>query len=64
MERRQAHERWGEHEMDDPAQAKVEPSKREQQENREREVAGFNVGLWVMILIVAVVIVVGALLVI
>ncbi|HYI16942.1 MAG TPA: hypothetical protein VEX37_16200 [Thermomicrobiales bacterium] len=47
--------------MDEQASEKVEPTKREQQRNREREVMGFNVGLWAMVAIVAIVIVVVAL---
>ena len=47
--------------MDEQASEKVEPTKREQQRNREREVMGFNIGLWAMVAIVAIVIVVVAL---
>jgi disulfide bond formation protein DsbB len=51
----------GEDAMDEQASEKVEPTKREQQRNREREVMGFNIGLWAMVAIVAIVIVVVAL---
>ena len=47
--------------MDDNATRKVEPTKSEQRHNREREMMGFNIGLWVMVAIVAIVIVIGAL---
>jgi len=50
--------------MDDPAKTKVEPTRAERQENRQREVAGFNAGLWAMIAAVAVIIVVVALILI
>ena len=46
--------------MDNEASRKIEPTKAEQQRNREREMMGFNLGLWgmaavVVILIIAVV---------
>lgn len=44
--------------MDEQARKKVKPTRNEQQQNREREVMGFNLGLWSMVAIVAVVIVV------
>lgn len=50
--------------MDEKATRRVEPTKHEQQRNREREMMGFNAGLWAMVAIVAVIIVVVALLLI
>ncbi len=50
--------------MDEHASEKVDPTRNEQQQNREREVMGFNLGLWGMVAIVVIVIVVGALFVI
>jgi hypothetical protein len=47
--------------MDDDARHRVEPTRGEQQHNREREMMGFNLGLWAMAAIVAVIIVVVAL---
>lgn len=47
--------------MDDHARDKVEPTENEQQHNREREMMGFNLGLWGMIAVVAVIIVAVAL---
>ncbi len=47
--------------MDEHARENVEPTKAEKQQNREREMMGFNIGLWAMVSIVAVIIVVGAL---
>jgi hypothetical protein len=49
--------------MDQNAPRRVEPTKDEKQHNREREVMGFNLGLWAMVAIVAIIIIVGALLV-
>lgn len=50
--------------MDENATRKVEPTKNEQQHNREREVMGFNLGLWGMVALVVVIIVVVTLFVI
>lgn len=50
--------------MDENAPRRVQPTKHEQQQNREREVMGFNLGLWAMVAIVAIIIIVGALFVI
>ena len=47
--------------MDEHARDTVEPTKNEQQQNREREVMGFNIGLWAMVAVVAIIIVVVAL---
>lgn len=47
--------------MDDNATHKVEPTDNERQHNREREVMGFNLGLWGMVAIVVAIIVVVAL---
>lgn len=44
--------------MDEDATRKVEPTEREQQHNREREVMGFNLGLWGMAAVVVIVVVV------
>jgi hypothetical protein len=43
--------------MDDEATRKVEPTKGEQQRNREREMMGFNLGLWGMAALVVIVVV-------
>jgi hypothetical protein len=43
--------------MDEHARDKVEPTRSEQQQNREREMMGFNLGLWGMAAIVVVIIV-------
>jgi hypothetical protein len=50
----------GEDAMDEQASKKVEPTRHEQKQNREREVMGFNLGLWAMAAIVVVIIVVVA----
>lgn len=47
--------------MDENATRKVEPSESEQQHNREREMMGFNLGLWGMAAIVVVIVVVATL---
>ena len=46
--------------MDEQASKKVEPTRHEQRENREREVKGFNLGLLAVAAIVVIVIVVVA----
>ena len=45
--------------MDDNATRRVEPSEGERQRNREREMMGFNLGLWGMIALVVILIVLG-----
>jgi hypothetical protein len=45
--------------MDEQATKKVEPTRHEQQQNRDREVKGFNLGLWGMAAVVVLVIVVA-----
>ncbi len=44
--------------MDEHASEKVEPTRNEQQHNREREMMGFNLGLWGMAAVVVVIVVV------
>ncbi len=44
------------------ARDKVEPTKAEQQHNREREMMGFNLGLWGMAALVVIVVVAAVLL--
>lgn len=46
--------------MDDNATRKVAPTEHEQQRNREREVLGFNLGLWGIAALVVIVVVVVA----
>jgi hypothetical protein len=50
--------------MDEHARDRVEPTKDEQQHNREREMMGFNLGLWGMAAVVVVIVVAVALLLI
>ncbi|HEX5165231.1 MAG TPA: hypothetical protein VFV93_07545 [Thermomicrobiales bacterium] len=45
--------------MDDNATRRVEPTDDERQRNREREMMGFNLGLWGVAAVVVILIVLG-----
>jgi hypothetical protein len=45
--------------MDENANRRVQPSDGDRQRNREREIMGFNLGLWGMIALVVILIILG-----